>query len=588
MDRAPDRLANAMNQARFAVPFLALLALAPAQDPAFRFAPKDATLVLRMGAPARWKKDFADTAMAKMMSAPALAPMMDMMGKAMEEAMAGMRGSGFDADLVERMLADYQGDFTLSIAVDWAKADLVTMGEEDPTLPFAITVAAAPHPSYDLAALAKALDGAVRKQLEEPGAPKTKEVPVGELRLTAVADEDGVWGTIPAIVDGHLVMFYGSDVEAQAAKAIEGKDRFEAADAGKTPMFVHADLRGFVTAMDQGVAEIEEMGGAPFDMGELLDAIGLRSLQDFRMTLGADGKHLVSDVQLGLRADKRGLMAMLPQSSAQPKLLRALPASASNWTITPLDLGALYASAEQIVTMLETEMPMSWPDMMTAMAEELKVRLKEDLLDHLGGELMMLSDASELGDDAEAGDPLAAISGQCMVLSLRDGAAFGKSVETMLRARGLHAARKTEEYQGAKVHRMTLAGVLEMEYAITDDMLLLALGKSDGARASLRGVLDAKASGTATELPAAVKAHLDAAPAGWCGVGVTRPADTMMGVGQAMVGLVAMSGGGEAEQLGMIADVLQALAGEMKRLGVDTSAGFLYSGPKGVGYRLRW
>ncbi|MFN9755769.1 MAG: hypothetical protein ACK58X_05070 [Planctomycetota bacterium] len=580
-----------MNQARFAVPFLALLALAPAQDAAFRFAPKDATLVLRMGAPARWKKDFADTAMAKMMSAPALAPMMDMMGKAMEQAMAGMRGSGFDADLVERMLADYQGDFTLSIAVDWAKADLVTMDGEDPSLPFAITVAAAPHASFDLAALATAIDGGVRKLLEEPGAPKTKEVPAGELRLTAVADEDGMWGTIPAIVDGHLVMFYGTDVEAQATKAIEGKDRFEAADAGNTPMFVHADLRGFVTAMDQGVAEIEEMGGAPFDMGELLDAIGLRSLQDFRMTLGADGKHLVSDVQLGLRADKRGLMAMLPQSSAQPKLLRALPAATSNWTIMPLDLGVLYTSAEQIVTMLEAEMPMSWPDMMTAMAEELKVRLKEDLLDHLGGELMALSDASELADEDEAGNPanpLAAINGQCMVLSLRDGAAFGKSVETMLRARGLHAARKTEEYQGAKVHRMTLAGVLELEYAITDDMLLLALGRSESARASLRGVLDAKASGTATELPAAVKAHLDAAPAGWCGVGVTRPADTMMGIGQAMVGLVAMSGGGEADQLGMVADVLQALAGEMKRLGVDTSVGFLYSGPKGVGYRLRW
>lgn len=580
-----------MNQARFAVPFLALLALAPAQDAAFRFAPKDAALVVRMGAPARWKKDFADTAIAKMMSAPALAPMMEQMGKAMDEAMAGMRSSGFDADLVERMLADYQGDFVVSVAVDWAKADLVTMDDEDPSLPLAVTVAATPHPAYDLAALAKAIDGSVRKRMEDPGAPKTKEVPVGELRLTAVAAEDGMWGTIPAIVDGHLVMFYGTDVEAQATKAIEGKDRFEATDAGNAPMFVHADLRGFVGAMDQGAAEIEEMGGAPFDVGELLDAIGLRSLQDFRMTLGADGKHLVSDVQLGLRADKRGLMAMLPQSSAQPKLLRALPAATSNWTIMPLDLGVLYTSAEQIVTMLEAEMPMSWPDMMTAMAEELKVRLKEDLLDHLGGELMVLSDASEIADEDEAGNPanpLAAINGQCMVLSLRDGAAFGKSVETMLRARGLHAARKTEEYQGAKVHRMTLAGVLELEYAITDDMLLLALGRSESARASLRGVLDAKASGTATELPAAVKAHLDAAPAGWCGVGVTRPADTMMGIGQAMVGLVAMSGGGEADQLGMVADVLQALAGEMKRLGVDTSVGFLYSGPKGVGYRLRW
>lgn len=581
-----------MTHARFAVPFLALLALAPAQDAAFRFAPKDATLVMRMGAPARWKKDFADTAMAKMMSAPALAPMMDQMGKAMAEAMAGMRGSGFDADLVERMLADYQGDFTVSIALDWSKADLVTMGDEEPTLPFAITVAAAPHPSYDLAALAKAIDVAVRKQLEEPGAPKSKELTIGELRLTAVQDGDGSesWGTIPALVDGHLVMFYGSDVEAQAAKAIEGKERFEAADAASAPMFMHVDLRGFVGAMDQAVGKIEEMGGAPFDMGELLDAIGLRSLQDFRMTMAAEGKHLVSDVRLGLRADKRGLMAMLPQSTAQPKLLRALPAAASNWTVMPLDLGALYASAESLVTMMESEMPMSWPDMMTAMADELKVRLKEDLIDHLGGEVLVLTDAGELGDVDEPASPLAAIEGQCMAFSLRDGAAFGKSVETMLRARGLHAARKTEEYQGAKVHRMTLAGLLEMEYAVTDDMLLVALGRSETARASLRGVLDAKATGAATELPAAVKAHLDAAPAGWCGVGVSRPAEAMLSAAKAFS---ALTEGLEEEdpdamQLGMVSSVLSALAGEIKRLGVESAVAFLYSGPAGIGYRIRW
>ena len=579
-----------MNQARFAVPFLALLALAPAQDAAFRFAPKDAALVVRMGAPARWKKDFADTAIAKMMSAPALAPMMEQMGKAMDEAMAGMRSSGFDADLVERMLADYQGDFVVSVAVDWAKADLVTMDDEDPSLPLAVTVAATPHPAYDLAALAKAIDGSVRKRMEEPGAPKTKEVPVGELRLTAVAAEDGMWGTIPAIVDGHLVMFYGTDVEAQATKAIEGKDRFEAADAGNAPMFVHADLRGFVGAMNQGAAEIEEMGGAPFDVGELLDAIGLRSLQDFRMTIAAEGKHLVSDVKLGLQADKRGMFGMLPQTTAQPKLLRALPAAASNWTITPLDLGALYTSAEQIVTMLEAEMPMSWPDMMTAMAEELKVRLKEDLLDHLGGELLALDDAGNLGDDDEEGDPMAALNGQCFVLSLRDGAAFGKSVETMLRARGLHAARKTEEYQGAKVHRMTVAGFVEIEYAVPDDMLLLAIGRNESGRAALRGVLDAKASGAATELPAAIKAHLDAAPAGWCGVGVTRPAETMLGFATTLESLAAMGGEDDAEasQMGMVSGVLKAVAGEMKRLGVETAMACLYSGPTGIGYRLRW
>ena len=580
-----------MTLARFSLPFLALLALAPAQDPAFRFVPKDAALVVRMGAPARWKKDFADTALAKLMAAPALQPMMAQVSEAMTAMMTEARGSGFDADALERMVADYQGDLVMSIAVDWKKADLVTMGDEDPSMPFAITIAATPHPSYDLAALAKAIDASMQKMLDEPDAPKSKELAIGELRLRAVADtgEAGMWGTVPAMVDGHLVMFFGNDVEAHATKAIEGKDRFEAAEAAGAPMFVHGDVRGFVGALEDSMAELEEMGAAPFDFGDLLDTMGLRAMESMRMTVGAEGKHLVADLKMGLRGDKRGAMAMLPQTKAQPKLLRLLPASASNWTVTQLDLGVLYATAEQFVTLLEAEMPMSWADMMTAMADELKVRLKEDLLDHLGGEMLLLNDAdpeAELDDDS----PLAAIGDMCMVFSLRDGAAFGKSVETMLRARGLHAARKTEEYQGAKIHRMTLLATIPLEYAVTDDLLLLAIGDGERSRASLRGVLDAKASGTPTELPAEAKAHMEAAPAGWCGVGMTRPAETMAGLAKAMSEAAALGGEDDedAGQLGMIGSVLEAVAGEMKRLGIETSMAFVYSGPQGIGYRLRW
>lgn len=580
-----------MTLARFSLPFLALLALAPAQDPAFRFVPKDAALVVRMGAPARWKKDFADTALAKLMAAPALQPMMAQLGEAMTAMMTEARSSGFDADALERMVADYQGDLVMSIAVDWKKADLVTMGDEDPSMPFAMTIAATPHPSYDLAALAKAIDASMQKMLDEPDAPKSKELAIGELRLRAVADggEDGMWGTVPALVDGHLVMFFGNDVEAHATKAIEGKDRFEATEAAGAPMFVHGDVRGFVGALEDSMAELEEMGAAPFDFGDLLDTMGLRAMESMRMTVGAEGKHLVADLKLGLRGDKRGAIAMLPQTTAQPKLLRVLPASASNWTVSPLDLGVLYATAEQFVTLMEAEMPMSWADMMTAMADELKVRLKEDLLDHLGGEVLLLNDAdpeAELEDDS----PLAVVGDMCMVFSLRDGAAFGKSVETMLRARGLHAARKTEEYQGAKIHRMTLLATIPLEYAVTDDLLLLAIGDGERSRASLRGVLDAKASGTATELPPEVKAHMEAAPAGWCGVGLTRPAETMAGLAKAMSEAAAMGGemDEDAGQLGMIGSVLEAVAGEMKRLGIETSMAFVYSGPQGIGYRLRW
>lgn len=575
---------------RSAVPFLALLALAPAQDPAFRFVPKDAALVVRMGAPARWKKDFADTALAKLMAAPALQPMMQQAGQMMDAMMAEARDSGFDADLVERMLATYEGDFVVSVAVDWKKAELVSVDGEEPTVPVFMSFAATPHASYDLAALAKAIDGAATKAMEDAAtAPKSRELAVGDLRLRCVEAGDGMWGTMPALVDGHLVMFVGADLDAGVAKAIEGADRFEAADAAGKPMFLHADVRGFVGAMEKSMAELEEMGALPFDMGEMLDAIGLRALQSLRMTMAADGKQLVSETHVAMLAEKRGLMGVMPQTAAQPKLLRAIPASASNWTVLPLDLGALYASAEAFVTLMESEMPMSWSDMMATMAEELKVRLKEDLLDHLGGEVLLLNDASEVAD-MEDDSPLAGVGGMCMAFALRDGAAFEKSLETMLRSRGLHAARKTEEYQGARIHRMTLAAVLPLEYAVTNDVLLLALGDGEATRASLRGVLDAKAAGGA-ELPAAVKAQLESAPAGWCGVGLSRPADQMQAIATSLQTVLASTGlqdDAEMAELDTMAGVLAAAAGEMKRLGLETAVGFVYSGPTGITYRMRW
>jgi hypothetical protein len=525
--------------------------------------------------------------MARLMASKAVEPMMQKAAETMQMVATAMRGEGFDADLLDRMIAEYQGDLVVSFAVDWQDAVLFPMGDDEPEVPFAMTIALTPHASYDLAPLAQAVDGAMRKKFEGSSSRQSKELAIGDHRLTAVFDGT-IWGTIPTLVDGHLVMFFGNEIEAAATKAIEGKERFEAADAAAKPMFLHADLRGFVGAMERGMADMAEATGETTDFGMLLDTVGLRAMESLRMTVGADGKHSAVDLMLGMRSEKRGLFAMLPQTTAQPKLLRMVPAGVSQWSVVPLDLGALYASAEQFVTLLEEQMPMSWPDMMSAMAEELKVRLKEDLLDHMGQEAILISSAETELDDTDS--PMAGIDGMCAAFALRDGAAFGKSLETMLRARGLHAARKTEEYQGAKIHRMTVAAVLELEYAVVDDLLLLALGSNEEGRAALRGILDAKASGTTSELPAAVKAHLDAAPPGWSGIGLTRQIDTMRVLATQFESLMPMmeADGDDTEMFAMVISTLKGVADEMQRLGMEAMVAFTYCNAAGIGYHLRW
>jgi hypothetical protein len=63
---------------------------------------------------------------------------------------------------------------------------------------------------------------------------------------------------------------------------------------------------------------------------------------------------------------------------------------------------------------------------------------------------------------------------------------------------------------------MTVGAMLELEYAVTDDLLLLALGKDEAARRNLRAVLDARAKpGEGGDVAPSVAAHIAAVPAGW-------------------------------------------------------------------------
>jgi hypothetical protein len=221
------------------------------------------------------------------------------------------------------------------------------------------------------------------------------------------------------------------------------------------------------------------------------------------------------------------------------------------------------------------------------------VRLKEDLLDHMGTEMLNLSDPSSalaaIGNenDEEEGDMLGALTGTCMAISLRNGAAFAESLEKAIRARGMHATRKSEDYQGTKIYRVLLAGLVETEYAVLDDALLLAIGKSDTARNSLRGMLDQRTGDNNTGgLPTKLQKRLQALPEGWNGVSASSLPSTFKVLQQA----ISTTGANldlpmEMQGLG---EMLGSLSGELKRLGLDVMLSTNYTSKKTLITRMRW
>ncbi|MCA8966420.1 MAG: hypothetical protein H6838_00960 [Planctomycetes bacterium] len=549
-----------------------------------RFVPADSTVVVRMAAPAKWKVKFEKTQVAKLLQAATLAPMLDQIDGGVQGLLAQLRSSGkFDADLVEKYLSDYRGDIVFAVQFDGAKLAEAMANGEPPQLGMVISFG--PDGSFDLGALAAAIEKAIEEN--DDGRVPLRDLQVGDLRLR-VSDDEEMQVSVPKLVDGHIVMLVGNDLEHQAAKMLGKEGRRQSANDDST-LSVHASLGGLVSGFIDMIAFQADQAGAPFDVAKVLGDTGLAALDNIDMRIGADDRQLVADLEIGLNDKEPGLFGMVMLDQANPKLLRYLPAGAEHFSALAFDVGAIYRSIQNVWTSLEGVVPMSFGDFETMATEELKVRLKEDLLDHIGTEMMTISDFQaglEVAATSDDEDPMAMLAGECICVSLRDGKKFGESLEKAMRARGLHAARKTEEYQGAKVHRLSLGGLVEAEYCVTDEMLLLAIGGDEASRRNLRAVLDQRASGEAAELPAKVKPQVELMAKGWSGLAVTPMASILDGLDAVLQQANAL--GDAPPEMEMVLEVLHGLGRDMRRLGLENMVQTTHSTKRMLKSHLRW
>jgi hypothetical protein len=149
-----------------------------------------------------------------------------------------------------------------------------------------------------------------------------------------------------------------------------------------------------------------------------------------------------------------------------------------------------------------------------------KVRLGDDLIAHLGKQLLTVGEGNAAAE-LDVDDPSSAFEGLCYGITLTDAGAFAESLETLIRARGLHVSRKSEDYQGFEVHRISFFGT-QFNYTVTDRVFVIGLGEPGAAE--LRAILDESSSRRAgtppRPMPEAIEQRLDHALAAWDGIGV--------------------------------------------------------------------
>jgi hypothetical protein len=565
---------------------LALLGVASAQQPSpFRFVPADAQFVLRVASPARWHQQFVGSKFANLLASDAVAPWLAKGRDGLAAAMAEAREKGgVDVDVVERWLAEYRGDMVFAISVDFTKVGAAIQNGEPPPMVFSLTLP--PDGKFDLATLA----ATIAKSAEAEDEAELRDLTIGEHKLRGSETGPGMTITLPTLIDGHLVMLGGFDLEKQGARWLADEDRMTAARE-ETSLWGRAELEGAMSALIEFAATAGEENGAPMDIARLLRDLGLGAIESCTGSIARHADGAALDLALATKTENRGLLDLFPAELDAAKMLRWLPPGVDAYSVTPFDVGALYGLVERIWGGLADVVPMTFDDAMAAMAEATKVRLKEDLLDHVGKGLMVVQNvASAVTPEAIAAaadeENLFGSAAGCYGLLLRDGKAFGASLETLLRSRGLHAARKSEDYAATKVHRLRLAGLVELEYAVTEELLLIAIGGEEPGN-QLRGVLDARTAGAAANLPKAAAAHVAALPKGWIGLQVSPIGQMLRSIGQAVEAL-AKSEGAATESVEEITGVMRTLGDALEAVGLGTMVGAIYIEPTQIKVRTLW
>lgn len=417
---------------------------------------------------------------------------------------------------------------------------------------------------------------------------------------------DDVAVTEPVVHDGAVLMFCSNDLEAAVTACLgERTTPFPAApELLRGAMGMQCEFQGFLPGLFQTIV-VEEGEQNPLVemLPGLLDELGGRSMLRGAATLYADGAQIVQEGMLEFGDGPRGLFdVVLPVRTTAPVLLRLLPPGAGSFTLSSFDLDALHRLYVQMFAAHGEMLPMTREEVEQKFTEFTKLRLNEDLLALVGGEMLAIEDLAAMVSADEEEDPqlervMSEYGETCYVVRLRDGKTFAGNLEKMVRARGLHAGRKSEEYGGVRVYRLKLLGTVPIEYAVTGEALVFAVGGA-GSQRNLRGVLDAIAASGRGEAPAGLPQALQERLA-------TLPPDythlSAGALGEALDGMVGVFEGLAADLAAedmtledldgawhLVLPAVKALREDLKRFGADVSVTAGYSTKGKSTFRSRW
>jgi hypothetical protein len=292
-------------------------------------------------------------------------------------------------------------------------------------------------------------------------------------------------------------------------------------------------------------------------------------------------------MHLGLKKNNRGFFGMMAKGNQQPTLLGSVPPNSEAFSVTAMDLNALMTTVQDVWGLAEDLTPMTFDDVMTMFTEATTVDLQKDIFDNIGKELLTVQDRDapediDLQNIAFSELAISLFRGNVYGLALTDSAKFEAALNKIIRSRGMHVGRKTETYANAQIHRMKLLGMIDLEYSISNNLLLIGIGGSEGTSRALRNIIDTRATGEA-QMPEMLSKRASALAPGWNSASIT-PIDALL-----EGALSGMQATGEfGDDFDGAAQLMHAVIDDMKRLGIGSIVQAGYCDDNGYTVTFRW
>lgn len=477
--------------------------------------PKNPVFTMHIDGPAALRAAFLPTNLGKMFAGPEFKDMIAPVKQMIESGKEHLGGElPFDPNEIEKAIYGYRG--RISAAFHLLDKAIDFSADEPPA--FTVTIVLTPDGKTDLAAFCKKSQEFVKEQLGEA----LREIEVGGKTISYFHDEDSYDPglSVPFMHKDHAVILITNDIKKAAEIVVAEDAEHHSRDKAyaSASLGLSINVKKITQLLSQAASDNIDPDFRPI-VTHILKGSGVLSIDSVDVTYRAKGPALLSQAVINFNQNSRGVAgAFFPAQSAKSSLIAMLPRGAMSASALPFDLKTAYKGVKAIFESMGDAAPTSIELVEEQFKELFDLRLFEDLIGLFGGNVMMIQMET---DEVDISNPLGTLDGMCIGFDVSDGARMGKSIDTMLRKEGLHAGRKKKEYKGFTVYNLTIAAMVELHYAVTDNLLLIAFGGAggDAVRAGLDEAKNRADGQDPVALPESISNRLNMVSSGYTGLG---------------------------------------------------------------------